>query len=57
MEIARGDLVLCRFFFSDLLTSKNRPVVVFKSNLKKYGTLDNAMFKKCQESFCDYFDC
>lgn len=33
MEVARGDIVLCRFFFSDLLTSKNRPVLVLKDNL------------------------
>ena len=33
MDLAQGDVVLCKFFFSDLLTSKNRPVLVFKDNL------------------------
>ena len=33
MEIARGDIVLFKFYFSDLKKSKNRPVLVFKDNL------------------------
>ena len=33
MEISRGDVVLCEFYFSDLQKSKNRPVLVFKDNL------------------------
>lgn len=33
MEIKAADIVLCAFYFSDLKTSKNRPVLVFKDNL------------------------
>jgi len=33
MEIKTADIVLCTFYFSDLKTSKNRPVLVFKDNL------------------------
>ncbi|MBF0232135.1 MAG: type II toxin-antitoxin system PemK/MazF family toxin [Desulfamplus sp.] len=33
MEVKVGDIVLCRFYFSDLKTYKNRPVLVFVDNL------------------------
>jgi len=33
MEINIADVVLCEFYFSDLKTSKKRPVLVFKDNL------------------------
>ena len=33
MEIKEGEIVLCKFYFSDLKKSKNRPVLVFKDNL------------------------
>jgi mRNA interferase MazF len=33
MEIAAGDIVLCKFYFSDAKKSKNRPVLVLKDNL------------------------
>ena len=33
MEIKSGEVVLCRFYFSDSKLSKNRPVLVFKDNL------------------------
>lgn len=33
MEIEVGDIVLCKFYFSDLKRSKNRPVLVFKEGL------------------------
>ncbi len=33
MEVKVGDIVLCEFYFSDLKTSKNRPVLVFVDNL------------------------
>ena len=33
MEINEGEVVLCKFYFSDLKKSKNRPVLVFKNNL------------------------
>jgi len=33
MEINVADVVLCEFYFSDLKTSKKRPVLVLKDNL------------------------
>ena len=33
MEIRVHDIVLCKFYFSDLKQYKNRPVLVFKDNL------------------------
>ncbi len=33
MEIKEGEVVLCKFYFSDLKKSKNRPVLIFKNNL------------------------
>jgi len=33
MEVNEGEVVLCKFYFSDLKQSKNRPVLVFKDNL------------------------
>ena len=33
MEVKSGDIVLCEFYFSDLKSSKRRPVLVFKDNL------------------------
>jgi mRNA interferase MazF len=33
MDIKTADVVLCEFYFSDLKTSKNRPVLVLKDNL------------------------
>jgi mRNA interferase MazF len=33
MDINVADVVLCEFYFSDLKSSKKRPVLVFKSNL------------------------
>jgi len=33
MEIKHLDIVLCKFYFSDLKKSKDRPVLIFKDNL------------------------
>lgn len=33
MDVKKGDVVLCEFYFSDLDTRKLRPVIVFKDNL------------------------
>ncbi len=33
MEVNVGDIVLCKFYFSDFKAFKNRPVLVFKDNL------------------------
>ena len=33
MDINVADVVLCEFYFSDLKSSKKRPVLVFKNNL------------------------
>ncbi len=33
MEVNIADVVLCEFYFSDLKTSKKRPVLIFKDNL------------------------
>jgi len=33
MEVKHLDIVLCKFYFSDLKKSKDRPVLVFKDNL------------------------
>ena len=111
MDIKMADVVLCEFYFSDLKTSKNRPVLVLKNNLpfndfvglpissqldvlrqgeiridnamfsdggipkkskllfrkpfvvsknsviKRYGTINHADFKICQQLFCQYFGC
>ena len=111
MDIKTADVVLCKFYFSDLKTTKNRPVLVLKDNLplndfvglpissqldflhegefeidnsmfsyggipkksklifrkpfvvsktvviKKYGVLNQADFRICQQLFCQYFGC
>ena len=33
MEIEEGQIVLCKFYFTDAKRYKNRPVLVFKDNL------------------------
>ena len=33
MEIEEGQIVLCKFYFTDTKRYKNRPVLVFKDNL------------------------
>jgi mRNA interferase MazF len=33
MEVKQAEVVLCEFYFSDLKSSKKRPVLVFKDNL------------------------
>jgi len=33
MDLNPADILLCEFYFSDLKTSKHRPVTVFKDNL------------------------
>ncbi len=33
MEIKEADIVLCEFYFTNLNSSKKRPVLVFKDNL------------------------
>ncbi len=33
MEVRRGELILCEFYFSDSKQRKLRPVVVFRDNL------------------------
>ena len=33
MEVKEADVVLCKFYFSDMKKFKNRPVLVFKDNL------------------------
>jgi len=33
MELTKGDIVLCEFYFSSLQKTKKRPVMVFKDNL------------------------
>jgi mRNA interferase MazF len=33
MDLTVGDIVLCKFYFSDLQSNKLRPVIVFKDNL------------------------
>ncbi len=32
MDIKQFDIVLCKFYFSDIKKSKNRPVLIFKDN-------------------------
>ncbi|MDD5227709.1 MAG: type II toxin-antitoxin system PemK/MazF family toxin [Methylococcales bacterium] len=36
MDVKTADVVLCEFYFSDLKTTKNRPVLVLKDNLPHY---------------------
>lgn len=33
MEVKQADIVLCKFYFSDMQQFKNRPVLVLKDNL------------------------
>ena len=33
MEVEEGQIVLCKFYFTDAKRYKNRPVLVFKDNL------------------------
>jgi mRNA interferase MazF len=33
MDINTADVVLCEFYFIDLQTTKNRPVLILKDNL------------------------
>ncbi len=49
MEITQGDAVLCEFYFSDLKSSKKRPVLVLKDNLPYNDFVALAISSKFEE--------
>lgn len=53
MEIKQGDIVLCRFYFSDMKQSKNRPVLVLKDNLPHGDFMAVAISSKIEQLFED----
>lgn len=46
MDIKQFDIVLCKFYFSDIKKSKNRPVLVFKDNLPYDNFVANPISSK-----------
>jgi len=53
MEIKKGDIVLCKFYFSNLQTYKNRLVIIFKS----YRNLTKNSYFHIKKLFCSYHNC
>lgn len=55
MEINQADIVLCKFYFSDTKTSKDRPVLVFKDNLPHEDFVGIPLSSKTQNLLEDEF--
>ena len=55
MEIKEADIVLCKFYFSDMKKSKNRPVLVFKDNLPHDDFIAIPISSKIQNLFEDEY--
>ena len=53
MEIKEADVVLCKFYFSDMKKFKNRPVLVFKDNLPHDDFVGIPISSKIQNLFVD----
>lgn len=55
MEVKAGEIVLCKFYFSDLKSYKNRPVLVYKDNLPFNDFLAIAISSKIEHLYEDEF--
>jgi mRNA interferase MazF len=55
MEVNQADIVLCKFYFSDTKTSKDRPVLVFKDNLPHEDFVGIPLSSKIEKLFEDEF--
>ena len=55
MEIKEADIVLCKFYFSDMKQFKNRPVLVFKDNLPHDDFIGIPISSKVQNLFADEY--
>ena len=55
MEVSEADIVLCRFYFSDFKSYKNRPVIVFKDNLPFDDFVAIPISSKTKKLFRDEF--
>ena len=53
MEIKEADIVLCKFYFSDMKQFKNRPVLVFKDNLPHNDFIGIPISSKIRNLFAD----
>ncbi len=53
MEIKEADIVLCKFYFSDMKKFKNRPVLVFKDNLPHDDFIGIPISSKVHKLFTD----
>lgn len=55
LDIQKADIVLCKFYFSDLKSYKNRPVLIFKDNLPFDDFVCIAISSKTNKIFDDEF--
>lgn len=53
MDIKPLDIVLCKFYFSDLKSYKNRPVLIFKDNLPFNDFVCMAISSRCDTIYED----
>jgi mRNA interferase MazF len=51
--VKQFDIVLCKFYFTDLKKYKNRPVLIFKENLPFDDLLVIAISSKTNQLFAD----
>jgi mRNA interferase MazF len=55
MEIREADIILCKFYFSDMKQFKNRPVMVFKDNLPHDDFVGIPLSSKIHNLFDDEY--
>ncbi len=55
MEITVGEIVLCKFYFSDLKAYKNRPVLIYKDNLPFNDFMAIAISSKIENLYDDEY--